>query len=87
MLDILRGWFNRHFSDPQAVILTVFIILVSALVLVWGNILAPVLASVIIAYMLEGSVKKLQTLGLPRIFSVLASFVTFLTLVAFCCSV
>ena len=41
MLDILRGWFDKHFSDPQAVLLAVFILLGGLLILMWGWVLAP----------------------------------------------
>ena len=81
MLDIVKGWFNKHFSDPQAVLLAVYILLGAGLILLWGNVLAPILASVIIAYMLEGLVRKITALGVPRIFAVVFSFLTFLAFV------
>lgn len=82
MLDIIRGWFNKHFSDPQAVILAVFIIGGITLVLLWGAILAPVLAGIVIAYMLEGLVRKQSALGVPRIVSVVTTFISFMAFVA-----
>ena len=82
MFDIVRGWLDKHFSDPQAVILVLCLLIGGLLVLVWGNVLAPVLASVIIAYMLEGLVQKLQALAVPRIVAVTISFLVFVTFVA-----
>ena len=81
MLDIVKTWFNKHFSDPQAVLLAVYILAGIGLILVWGDILAPILASVIIAYMLEGLVRKITALGIPRIVAVVFSFLTFLAFV------
>ena len=81
MLDIVKAWFNKHFSDPQAVLLAVYILAGIGLILVWGDILAPILASVIIAYMLEGLVRKITALGIPRIVAVVFSFLTFLAFV------
>lgn len=81
MLAIVRDWFDKHFSDPQAVILAIFILVGGALIIVWGNILAPVLAGIVIAYMLEGLVTKLQALGMPRLASVVFTFITFITFV------
>lgn len=78
MLDILRGWFDKHFSDPQAVLLAVFILLGGLLILMWGGVLAPVLASIIIAYMLEGIVRKLTAVGCPRLVAVMGTFAGFL---------
>jgi len=81
MLDIVKGWLDKHFSDPQAVMLATLILLGGVLVLMWGDILAPVLASVIIAYMLEGIVRKLRITGLPRIIAVFITFIGFITFV------
>ncbi len=81
MLDIVKTWFNKHFSDPQAVLLALYIVVGIALILLWGDILTPILASVIIAYMLEGLVQKQIKLGLPRIIAVITSFLTFLAFV------
>lgn len=81
MIEVLKAWYEKHFSDPQVIILALFIISGAVVILSWGNILAPVLAGIIIAYVLEGLVKKITRLGSPRIFSVLISFTLFITLV------
>lgn len=58
MIEVLKAWYEKHFSDPQAVILAFIIVFGATVILQWGNILAPVLAGIIIAYVLEGLVKK-----------------------------
>ncbi|MGY6553856.1 MAG: AI-2E family transporter [Wenzhouxiangella sp.] len=78
MLSRLNDWYQRHFSDPQVVILALLLILGVAVVLVFGRMLAPVVASLIIAYLLEGLVQRLQRLGLPRLPSVLTVFAAFM---------
>ncbi|HUF74609.1 MAG TPA: AI-2E family transporter [Gammaproteobacteria bacterium] len=78
MLAQIRGWYERNFSDPQVVILAILLIVGSLVVLLFGRMLAPVLASVIIAYLLEAVVQRLERLGLPRLPSVLFVFVVFL---------
>ena len=45
MIEYLKAWYQRNFSNPQAVILVLMIVLGTILVLYWGDILAPVLAS------------------------------------------
>jgi len=80
VIEILRGWFNRYFSDPEAVLLF-FILLVSfGLVMLFGGILAPVLASIVIAYILEWVVGGIQCLKVPRLAAVLITFLGFLGL-------
>lgn len=83
MINIVRTWFEKHFSDPQVIILALFLIVGFVLVLYWGKILTPVLAGVIIAYVLEGLVKRIEHLGFPRFLSFLASYFVFLASVAF----
>ena len=52
-MKIISDWFKRFFEDPQAVILTVVLTLGTSVVLFMGRDLAPVLASIVIAYLLE----------------------------------
>lgn len=65
-MNVVREWVVRTLSDPQVVALV--LVLASALVLVvfFGGLLAPVIASVILAYFLEGPVRALERLRLPR---------------------
>jgi putative permease len=82
MIEVIKKWFEKHFSDPQAIMLISIIVLGGILVLYLGSILAPVLASVIIAYVLEGLVCRLNRLGMPRFAAFLLSFTLFLTALA-----
>lgn len=55
------------------------ILLLSALFLYFlGNILTPVLASVVFAYLLEGLVAQIQKLKMPRLLAVIIVFMAFL---------
>lgn len=78
-MDTVRDWFQRHISDPQVVGLAVLLLVGSAIVLFLGDMLAPVIASIIIAYLLEGLVGYLSRKGFPRLLAVLLVFVAFLT--------
>ncbi len=82
-MDVIKDWFRRQFSDPQAVILLVILITGSAIVLFLGDMLAPVLASVVIAYLLEGLVCILERRRVPRLVAVLLVFTSFLVFVTF----
>lgn len=66
MIDIIKKWYYRHFSNPQAVVLLISLILVLVSVVYLGDILAPVLTAIIIAYLLESVVKSLEKIKLPR---------------------
>ncbi len=80
MIRYLRGWFERHFSDPQVVILALVIMIGAAIVVFAGHLLAPLLASVVIAYLLEGAVRRLERWRVPRFVAVLVVFILFLSL-------
>lgn len=80
MIPYLQTWFQRHFSDPQVVILAVVLLVGLALVVLAGRLLAPLLASVIIAYLLEGAVRLLERHKMPRLVAVVLVFSLFLSL-------
>jgi putative permease len=83
-MKIISEWFERIFNDPQAVILTIVVTLGATVVLVMGGDLAPVLASMVIAYLLEGTVQLLQhRVRLPRLLAVVVVFLLFIMFVLF----
>lgn len=66
MYDIIRDWYTRNFSDPQAVILALLLLVVFSLVWLIGDIMAPVLVSIVLAYLLESVVATMERWKLPR---------------------
>ncbi len=76
-MNIISEWFNHRFSDPQAVMLSVLLLLGFGVVLILGNILAPVLASIVIAYLLDSLVKLLERFKVPRLLAVIIAFLLF----------
>jgi putative permease len=83
MASIIRRWGRKYFSDPEAVILVVLLVLGAAVVLLLGEMLAPVFASVVIAYLLEALVTWLTKHHLPRLLAVIAVFCMFLAFLLF----
>jgi len=74
MLEILKGWYRRYFSDPQAVMLLLILMIGFGIVLTFGHMLAPVLAAMVIAYLLEGVVRYLERHGVRRLRAVILVF-------------
>ncbi|MHA7000453.1 AI-2E family transporter [Aeromonas schubertii] len=66
MFDVIRRWYKSRFSDPDAVAL--FLLLLSGFAVLWwfGNLLGPFLVALVLAYLLEWPVARLQRLGLSR---------------------
>lgn len=83
MFNVLQSWFHKYFSDPQAVILLVLLVLGFTIVLTMGDMLAPALAALVLAYLLDGVVSQLTKTGLPRLIAVMITFLLFLGLMIF----
>jgi putative permease len=81
--NLLREWYERYSSDPQVVILGVLLVAGFLIMLTLGKMLAPVLAGVVIAYLLDGLVEKCQQLGAPRLSAVVLVFILFMTVFIF----
>ncbi len=80
-MRIITDWFRRNFANPQVVYLALFIAVIFAIVLLMGKTLTPVLASIVIAYLLEGIVRVLVKSKMPRFFAVLLVFSGFMVFV------
>jgi len=78
---LITNWIKRHFSDPQVVFLGGFLVVLLAVLLLAGRMMAPVVAAVIIAYLLEGLIGPLQRRAVPRLFAVLVIYLGFLLVV------
>lgn len=78
MFQIIREWLDRNFSDPQLVILSFLLIIGFFVVFLLGNMLIPVFASIVIAYLLEGMVAGLKRLRVPHLVAVLIIFSIFM---------
>ncbi|MDF1562833.1 MAG: AI-2E family transporter [Deltaproteobacteria bacterium] len=81
-MELIRNWFRRTFSDPQLVILIVLLVCFFGALLLLGDMLVPVIAATVIAYLLEAPVKLLER-RLPRLLSVSIVFVCFLAVSLF----
>ncbi|HYW04297.1 MAG TPA: AI-2E family transporter [Gammaproteobacteria bacterium] len=65
-MNSFKAWFDRHFSDPQVVFLTTSLLLGVALIVLFGDIFAPVFGALVLAYLLEAPVRGLERWHLPR---------------------
>ncbi|WP_339502339.1 AI-2E family transporter [Pseudomonas silesiensis] len=65
MFKVLRDWIQRYFSDEEAVVLAVLLVLAFTAVLTLGGMLAPVLAGMVLAYLMQGLVATLERLRVP----------------------
>lgn len=79
MIDVFQEWYRRFFPEPQVLSFALLLLAGLLLVIYFGGILAPVLAAVVIAYILDGAVEWLVRWRVPR---TLASAIVFTVFVA-----
>ncbi|MGF1683689.1 AI-2E family transporter [Photobacterium minamisatsumaniensis] len=77
MLDMLNRWYRRRFSDPHAVSLVAILLGGFLTIYFFGNLIAPLLVAIVLAYLLEWPVMQLNRLGLPRRFAVITVLMIF----------
>ena len=83
MFEYINSWYRRYFTDPQAALLVVLLVVGFAIVFTMGKMLAPLIAAIIIAYLLEGPVQKTQKKLTSRSLSVYIVFILFMTFLGF----
>lgn len=87
MFEVISNWYKRYFSDPHAVLLALLLIVGFTIVLTMGDMLAPALAAIVIAYLLEDIVKACKDRGnmgrLPAVLIVFTGFMTFVLFIIF----
>lgn len=82
-MELLKDWFRRSFSDPQVVILGLVLVIGFAIIIGLGKWLAPMFASIVIAYLLEAIVSRMEKSGMPRLPAVIIVFLLFMTVMIF----
>lgn len=79
MFRLIREWLDRHFSDPQILILSFLLLVGFVIIGILGGMLIPVFASLVIAYLLDGMVNRLSFFKIPRMASLIIVFLLFMT--------
>ena len=78
MKEVLTRWYQRYFSEEEAVVLLVMLVAAFVVMLAFGEILAPVFVAVILAYLMQGVANVMRHRGLPAELSVAISTLLFL---------
>ena len=67
MFEVVTNWFKEKFSDPEAVILVLCLFFGVIIIVYFGEIFAPILAAIVVAYLLESVIAPLvHYLKCPR---------------------
>ncbi len=77
-MNILKKWYQDYFNDPQIMILLLICTGAILILMTMGEMLTPVIVSLILAYLLEGLVYQLERTHMPRLAAVSIVFIIFL---------
>ena len=78
-MQFIRLWLERHFADPQVMGLAIVLLTGFGVIMWLGDMLAPAIAGVVIAYLLEAPVGAIECRRVPRFVAVLIVFALFMT--------
>lgn len=78
MFNLVSEWYKQYFSDQEAVILLILLIVGFTIILTMGKYLAPVFTAIVLAYLLQGIVNVLQRKRVPRVWAIGFAYTLFL---------
>lgn len=78
MLEIFQKWYKRYLFEEESVLLLVLIVIAVTLLMTIGDVIAPLLAAIVLAFLMQGLANRLQNLGLPQWLGVAIAFIVFI---------
>ena len=81
-VDVLGGWVNRYFSRPDAIFLIAALLVVALMLYTLAGALAPVLTGLVLAFLLQGLVGRLERLGSPRLLAITFAMIVLIGMVS-----
>lgn len=80
MRKVLERWIHRYFADDEALVLLAILLTTLIVIVTLGDIMAPVLAALVFAFLLQGAVNMLKRWHLPNLPAVIVVFTSFIGL-------
>ena len=77
MLEIFQKWYERYFFEEESILLLVLLAVGLVLLLTIGDILTPVLAAIVLAFLMQGLAVRLMAMGATQWLAVSCSFTVF----------
>ena len=79
-MNVVTSWLKANLSNRQVVLLVGFLLAAFLILYFFGSMIAPVLAAVVIAFLLDGPLESLVRRGVPYLGAVIIVFLGFLVL-------
>jgi putative permease len=80
MLRFVQEWYEHYFSDREALMLVLMLVIGFALIITMGKVLAPALTAIVLAYLLQGLINQLIARSVPQMVAIWSVYLLFLTL-------
>ena len=77
MINTVRKWMDRYFAEEEAVILLLLLALGLLLIATLGDVLTPLIAAAVLAFMIQGLVGWLARRGVPEPLALGLAFAVF----------
>ena len=77
MLEIFEKWYRRYLFEEESVLLLVLLTIGVVLLMTIGDILTPILAAIVLAYLMQGVASQLERHGLPQGIGVAIAYLLF----------
>ena len=78
MLEKLNNFFTKIFSNEETIVFSLVILFVLVLVSFFGSVLTPFFISIVVAYLLVGLQKKIESFNISSNFALLITFSIFI---------
>ncbi len=78
MLKTLRRFIDRIFAEEETVVLALLLVLGLVVLVTIGDVLAPVIASLVIAFVLQGLIANLSRFGIPDWLTIAIAMLVFM---------
>src|SRR3990167_8794367 len=78
MLQFFSHWYKQYFSDQEAVLLMVVLVVGFTILITMGTVLAPVLTAIVLSYLLQGLINNLKRHRVPPLVAFLSTYILFL---------
>ena len=78
MFKVLHKWMDQIFGEEEAIILLLMIAVVIILMMTMGNVLAPMITSIILAFMMQGLMTQLIARDISQNVALIIAFVVFI---------
>ena len=78
MMEVFKKWYRRYLQEEESILLLLLLVLGTVLLVTIGDILTPVLAAIVLAYLVQGVANVLQRAGMPQWLGFTVAFVIFI---------